>query len=339
MSLAISVTEPGHLDVAPHRPGRPGPGNVRMRVVCGGICGSDLHILHGTNPFAVYPRVIGHEFAGVVEELGEGVDGLAPGDHVVVDPVISCGTCYPCRIGRPNVCANLAVLGVHRDGGFASTATVPAANAIRVDPALPFGIAALAEPFSIAANILGRTGCTADDHVLLYGAGTVGLTVLQVARLHGAAVRVADPDTARLARARAFGAEGTAVSGVDDVAAMAGEMNGGLGPTLVIDCAGAPHLMREACAVAGPAGRVGLMGFSPEPCEVVQQHINAKELTVYGSRLNRRLIPSVVDWLQSGALQPREMITHTFAAADARAAFHLFETAPQETIKVQLDFT
>ena len=257
---------------------------------------------------------------------------------MVVDPVVACGHCYPCRVGRPNVCAKLQVFGVHRDGGFRDRLVVPEGNAILVSAGLPFAIAALAEPLSIAANVLSRTGCTAEDTVLVYGAGTVGVTVLQVAKLFGARCLVADPDAARLERARSFGADVTLQSGVDDIPAAVADELDGLGPSLVIDGAGVPALLAEACRVVAPAGRIGLLGFSPEPTPVVQQLIVSKELTLAGSRLNRRLLPQVIEWLEQGRLQPAAMITQTFAATDARAAFDLVENEPERTIKVQLAF-
>src|SRR5271166_3001382 len=157
--VAIAVSSPGVLEVTRQsEPAPPGPGEVLVRVERAGICGSDMHILHGSNPFARYPRVIGHEFAGEVIETGSGVDAVAPGESVVVDPVLSCGHCYACRIGRSNVCGRLEVLGVHRDGGFRDYAVVPAANCVKIPAGLPIEIATLAEPFAVAANVLSRTG-------------------------------------------------------------------------------------------------------------------------------------------------------------------------------------
>ncbi len=289
-------------------------------------------------PHEAYPRIIGHEFAGVVTALESGVSGPAVGDNVVADPVVSCGTCHPCRTGRPNVCARLQVIGVHRDGGFRSVAVVPAANAVKVDPALGFDIAALAEPLAVAANVLWRTGCTADDVVLIYGAGTVGVTVLLVAKMRGARCIVADIDGERLKRAEAFGADRVIDSKERSVPEeMAGELDG-LGPSVVIDGAGIPALLDEACRLAAPAGRIGVLGFSPAPCNVSQQEIVRKELTLVGSRLNRRFIPEVIGWLERGELSPEAMITQTFDAGDARAAFALVEQHPERTLKVQLAF-
>src|SRR3954463_4122705 len=336
--LAISVEKPHSLAVVEASSPAPEQGEVRVRVRRAGICGSDVHILHGSNPFARYPRIIGHEFAGEIESVGPDVSALAVGDRVVVDPVLSCGHCYPCRIGRPNVCANLEVLGVHRDGGFRDLIVVPARNVVKVSPNLPVEIAALAEPFSIAANVLSRTGCGPEDTVLIYGAGTVGLTVLQVAKLKGARCLVSDPDEARLERARSFGADVTIDPRSTPVADVVnGEMDG-LGPSVIIDGAGVPELLEEACRFASPAGRIGLLGFSPAPCNISQQEIVKKELTLVGSRLNRRFLPQVIDWLAQGRLQPAAMITQTFAAREARAAFDLIERDPASTIKGHLDF-
>ncbi|TPI35137.1 Zn-dependent oxidoreductase [Mesorhizobium sp. B3-2-1] len=336
--VAVAVERPGTLVLMENEPRALGADDVMVRVQRAGICGSDIHILHGTNPFAKYPRIIGHEFAGVVEVVGPQATGLAPGDRVVVDPVVSCGHCYACRVGRSNVCANLEVLGVHRDGGFRDRVVVPAANAVKLPPTLPVEVAALAEPFSIAANVLSRTGCSADDVVLVYGAGTVGLTVLQVAKLHGARVIVADLDANRLRRAEAFGADRVIHSTRESVPLAVADENEGLGPSVVIDGAGVPALLAEACGLASPAGRIGLLGFSPAPCNVSQQEIVRKELSLHGSRLSRRLLPQVIRWLEQGRLRPAAMITHTFAAAEAKAAFSLIESEPGQVVKVHLAF-
>ena len=125
---SLVVERPGRLSIETRAIPEPASGEIRIKVERAGICGSDIHILHGSNPFARYPRVIGHEFFGRIDKLGDGVHARL-GARIVVDPVVACGTCYPCSVGRPNVCAQLAVLGVHRDGGFSEYACVPAENA------------------------------------------------------------------------------------------------------------------------------------------------------------------------------------------------------------------
>ena len=335
---AVVVEKPHQLRIGESRAETPGAGEVLVRVRRAGICGSDIHIFHGTNPFAKYPRVIGHEFAGEIAAVGPGVPGFSLGDRVVVDPVVACGHCYPCRVGRPNVCANLEVMGVHRDGGFRDHLVVPAANAVAVGD-LPFEVAAMAEPFSIAANVLERTGgAQATDTVLIYGAGMIGLTVLLAARLEGARCIVTDIDDARLARAAELGAARVINARRESVPEAMKTENDGLGPSLVIEAAGAPGLIDEATRVASPAGRIGLLGFTAEPTPTVQQEIVKKELTIAGSRLNRRLLPRVVVWFKTRRIDPRGLVTQVFPAADAQAAFDLIARDPGSTMKVQLSF-
>ena len=173
-----------------------------------GICGSDVHILHGSNPFARYPRIIGHEFAGEIEAVGPGVSGLARGR-----PGRSRSRWYRAGPAMPAGSVGRTSVPISRSSG--SIVTAGSATWCRCRRAtwsrsardLPVEIAALAEPFSIAANVLSRTGCGPEDTVLIYGAGTVGLTVLQVAKLKGARCLVSDLDEARLERARSFGAD------------------------------------------------------------------------------------------------------------------------------------
>lgn len=334
--LAVQVEQPLRLAVVGIDAPQPGPGEVLVRVRRAGICGSDLHIYHGANPFARYPRVLGHEVLGEIEAVGEGVADLAAGRRVVIDPVISCGRCRACRIGRGNVCANLQVIGVHRDGGMAERVAVPAANAIAVPEGLSDRAAVLAEPFSIAANVLGRTGIEADELVLVYGAGTVGLTVLQAARLQGGRCILVDLDATRLERAKRLGAEVVVEPRATDLAALVAELTGGEGVSLVIDGTGAPGVLEEAVRLAGPAGRIGILGFSPNPSAIPQQEITKKELSLLGSRLNRRLIPQALDWLASGKIDAEALVTHEFDIQAVGEAFALIETDPSRTCKVQI---
>ena len=259
--VAIVVEKPNVMSFGDDNSGDPGPGELLLEVARAGICGSDMHILHGANLFATYPRIIGHEFAGRIAEVGPGVAGFAIGDRAVIDPVVPCGACYPCRIGRPNVCAHLKVFGVHLDGGFRHRLVVPARNAVKVPPGMPDDVAALAEPYSVAANVLSRTGCGPQDVVLIYGAGTAGLTALQVARLKGARCIVSDPDEQRLHRAAAFGADVTINPLSTEVPAAVRDELDGIGPSLVIDAAGIPALFAEACRVGLRPGGSVCWGF------------------------------------------------------------------------------
>ena len=166
---SIVIRQPNELVIEERPIPQPAAGEVRVKIKLAGICGSDSHIYRGHNPFAKYPRVIGHEFFGVIDAIGEGVTDKAIGQRVSVDPVISCGHCYPCSVGKPNVCTSLVVLGVHRDGGFSEYAVVPAKNAWRIPDAIPDHHAVMVEPFTIAANVTGQAKPTEQDVALIYG--------------------------------------------------------------------------------------------------------------------------------------------------------------------------
>lgn len=198
--LSVVVDRPNSLNLREMPLPEPAAGEVRVRVRYAGICGSDLHIYRGHNPFVSYPRVIGHEFVGRVESVGTSVDAARIGELVAVDPVISCGQCHACRIGRQNVCSKLVVLGVHRDGGFSEYVCAPARNAYRIPEGIADSCAAIVEPFAVAANVTARTGVLPEDVALIYGAGTVGLTILQVLkRVHGIRAFITDRLDERLA--------------------------------------------------------------------------------------------------------------------------------------------
>lgn len=332
---AFQVRAPHEFSIAEVAVPTLAPGEVRVGVAYAGICGSDMHIIHGQNAFVRFPRVTGHEFAGVVREVGEGVSGLAVGDPVCVDPVIACGSCYPCRIGRPNVCSRLQVLGVHRDGGFSEEVCVPAVNAHRLPPGLPLAQAALVEPYSIALNVLERMQFLPGDGLLIYGAGVIGLTVVQMARALGIAdITVTDVLDDRLATARTLGATRTLNGRDTNVEAAMREATGGEGVPLIVDAACHPALLPEIVRLASPAGRIGLLGFSATPSELVQLEIIKKELTLVGSRLNNGRFPRVIELLAAGRLDAAALISHQVASQEMPGAIELIERHPEQTRKV-----
>jgi L-gulonate 5-dehydrogenase len=338
MMWTVSVKEPNHLSLLRAEVPTPGPEEVLVRIARTGICGSDIHIYRGHNPFARYPRVIGHEAVGRVEAVGSEVKAHAIGDRVVLDPVVSCGHCHACRIGRPNVCANLAVIGVHRDGGMRELAVFPAANAIRVPEKLSDRTAVMAEPYSIAANVALRTDAAENDIALIYGAGTVGLTALQTFRMKGIPCIVTDLDEARLDRARALGAIRVVAGNSGELEKAVKEETQGFGVTLVVDGAGSKSVLPQATKLAGPTGRIAVMNFGAGDTPIEQAELVKKELSLIGSRLNRRLIPTVLQWFAEGLIDPSPLITHEFRYDHAAEAIELIEEHPEQTCKVHLIF-
>lgn len=237
-------------------------GEVMIKTSFAGICGSDLHIIHGQNPFVQFPRVTGHEFSGVVTALADDVAGFEVGDRVCVDPVISCGTCYPCRAGRHNVCMNMQVFGVHRNGGFSQFTSAPATNVIKLPDNVTLEQAALVEPYSIAMNVLSRMNPIDGDTLLVYGAGVIGLTIVQVAKAIGIErIIVTDIVAERLETAKALGATDTINSREQNVEETIRAWTNGEGVPLIADAACIPALLPEILRIACPAGRIGLLGL------------------------------------------------------------------------------
>ena len=321
---SLVVERPGSLRIEKRPLPEPAAGEVRIRVTRAGICGSDIHILHGSNPFARYPRIIGHEFFGRIDAVGDEVTARI-GDRVVVDPVIGCGRCYPCSVGRPNVCAQLQVLGVHRDGGFCEFVCVPTGSVHLLPDGIDDDQAPLVEPFSVAANITDHTGVFASDVALVYGAGPIGLTVVQVLKsVYGVReLIVTDRIDARLEAARVNGADRVINTG--HTALPAELAASGTQPTLLIDAACHPSILGEAIEIASPAARIGIMGFSADPSTIIQQKITSKELAIHSSRLNSGKFAKVIDWFASGKLHPERLITHRYDIDNYATAFHTFE--------------
>jgi len=335
---SLVVQEPNKFELIDKEIPECGENEVIVKVAYAGICGSDMHILHGNNPFVVYPRISGHEFSGVVTQIGKQVTNLKQGDHVVVDPVINCGHCRPCRNGRANSCLNLKVIGVHQDGGFSEYQVIPATNVYPIANNVPLKQAALVEPYTIAANVFDRLRPCDGDSVLIYGSGVIGLTLVQVAKVLGIPSIVVDIVDEKLAVAKELGAEKVINSKDEDVEAVIMEMTDGEGIPLIVDAACIPSLVPQIMRLAAPAGSVCLLGFLSEPSELMQMEVIKKELTIVGSRLNNKMFNRVIPWIESGQLNTEAIVSHKFAFDDFASAVEQLETAPQATRKVLLEF-
>ncbi|MGP9806684.1 Zn-dependent oxidoreductase [Halomonas sp. AOP12-C2-37] len=337
---AFQVKAPHDYQVADIDTPKAHAGEVLVRVAFAGICGSDMHIIHGDNAFVRFPRITGHEFAGVVESLGDNVEGVAVGDRVCVDPVISCGKCYPCRIGRPNVCSSLEVIGVHRDGGFEELVAVPAANVHRLPDHIGLDAAALVEPYTIAANVLDRMQPHPGDRLMILGAGVIGMTILQMALAKGIKdVIVTDVINERLAAAKELGATYVFNSREHDVEKEVLALTQGEGVPLIADAACVPALLPQMLRLASAAGRIGLLGFSVQPSDLVQLEVIKKELTLVGSRLNNRKFPEVLGLMASGQLDPLALVSHRLPLSDMPSAIDMLDHRPEEVRKVLIQIS
>jgi L-gulonate 5-dehydrogenase len=242
-------------------------------------------------------------------------------------------------VGRANVCRRLQVLGVHRDGGFSEYLCAPATNAHTIPPGVAEACAALVEPFAVAANVTSRTGVFPSDVALVYGAGPLGLMVLQVLKgVHGVRVIVTDRIPERLDLARACDADEVVNTAHEPLPKALARLGIDGGPTLIIDAVGHPSILEEAVVIASPAARLGLLGFSAEPSSIPQVELTRKELSLHASRLNCAMFPRVIEWVSQGRVHPERLITHRFRLRDVSRAFDLIEGDPRASCKVLLDF-
>ncbi|MDR2093964.1 MAG: zinc-binding alcohol dehydrogenase family protein [Treponema sp.] len=313
-----------------------GPGDVLVKMKAAGICGSDMHIYHGTSPVATYPRVMGHEIVGVVAETGSGVTRVKPGDPVIIDQIVSCGECYPCKIGRPNICCNLKVRGVHIDGGYREYVAAGEEALHLLPEGLSFTDAVMIEPMSIAFQACSRAAITKDDTVFILGAGALGKSLIKAVLLTGARLIVSDVVEERLAEAAALGV--TVVnSRKEDLAAELKKYTR-WGPSVSIDAAGFPGSLPLLADLTCNAGRVITMAFLEEPSPVQQFKITAKELDIRGSRLQNNKFEDVIAAYKAGKLKIEGQVTHVFPFSQAVEAFKRIDSGDPGIGKIALSF-
>ena len=294
--------------------------DVQVRVKAVGICGTDLHMFREHRADVTLPRIMGHELSGIVTKVGPEVTRVKVGDRVVLDPVFACGTCPTCKKGYPNVCSSVRCYGVQMDGGYQDYIVVGQEHLYPFNPTISYEEAALAEPFSIASNILDRVQLTDRDNLLLIGGGTIGLSVLQVAKSFGARVMVADVAAEKLAIAKAMGADAVVNSREEDLAGAAEAFAPG-GFDVVIDAVGITPLFQQSLNFAAPRARVACIGFDARPAEIPPVLVTKKELSIIGSRMNRYRFPVVMQWLNEGKIQADKMISRKYSVEDIQTAF------------------
>lgn len=337
---AIQITKPGELTIIDREmPTLTAHNNVLVKVTASGICGSDIHIYHGTNAAATYPRVIGHEIVGIVEQTGPSASKVKAGQRVIVDQVVACGHCYACQKGRPNVCGNLQVRGVHIDGGYQEYLAVPDTDCYLVPPHLTDAEAVMIEPTTIAVQACSRAALAPDDTLLLIGYGALGSSLLRIAKLYNPArIIVADIDDAKLQEALANGANHVINSSKQNIEETCRSLTGGYGVTVTIDAACVEGSLLTALSATGNAGRVITMGFSVSPTTVNQFLITSKELDVRGSRLQNRKFQEVIDLVNQGKVNLQGSISHTFPFLQAQQAFNFADSHDPTIRKIVLTF-
>jgi L-gulonate 5-dehydrogenase len=299
---------------------RPGPGEALVRVDAAGLCAGDLYIYLGKNPYVSYPRVGGHEIAGHVEALGPDTEGPAPGSRVVVEPFLGCGHCYPCRIGKPNCCANLRIIGAHQDGGFADYVIAPVEKLFAIPDGMSAYKASFTEPVAIGVQACRRGQVSGDDTVLILGAGPIGLALVEVANARGAKTYITDVLPERLETAARLGA--TPVPAGEDFLDRVLGLTNGEGMPVVIEATGNAGVMEKTVDYVAAGGRIVIVGLVKKGTGVTFPGLDftRKEMTIVGSRASTACFPESLELLASGRIHYPD-IGSQFPLGEAPAVF------------------
>jgi L-iditol 2-dehydrogenase len=293
------------------------PNEVLIRVKSCGICGSDVHGFDGSSGRRIPPVIMGHEASGVVALTGAQVKDFKEGDRVTFDSMISCGRCYFCRQGRPNLCDNRRVLGVscaeyRRHGAFAEFVAVPDHIVVKIPGGLSFNEAAMVEPVSVAVHAVNITPVQLGDTALVVGAGMIGLLTLQALRTAGCGRIVsADLEDDRLALAKKLGADQTINSRSADVPALIRDMTGGRGADVVMEAVGADATVQMAIDSVRKGGVVTLIGNITAKINFPLQSVVTREINVLGSCASSNDYRACLELLGRGAIRVGDMISAT----------------------------
>ncbi len=322
-------------------------GEVLIQSGYAGICGTDLHIYRGEFHDRVsYPAIQGHEFGGVVVEVAPDVTGIAVGDRVAVDPILSCHACPACLTGHINACRSLKLLGVDLDGGYGQFVAAPASHVVHLPDSVPMVHAPMVEMYGLGHHILQRGRVQPGETVVLLGAGKLGLSVLDVlchTASPGLTVAV-DLQPFRLDTARKLGADYTINPAEVDPVAFVNELTDGAGADCVIEAIGHYHLIEgqeaplaQAVKMVRNGGRIVTAGLGEQLSAVHFKTLVIKEAEIIASRVTLGEFPRAIRMMAKGLLHPDLLITHQMPMRDVTEAFAIVDRDAADTIKIVLD--
>lgn len=308
-------------------------GEAIVRIKRIGICGTDLHAYKGNQPFFSYPRVLGHELSGYIEEIGDGVTGLQAGDQVSIVPYMHCGTCIACRNGSTNCCTDMKVLGVHTDGGMRELIAVPVSHLIKTE-GLSLDEAAMLEPLSIGAHAVRRSEFRAGETVLVIGAGPIGLGVMVLAKQAGATVIAMDINDERLAFCRKWAGVDHTVNALQQPKEQLAKLTNGDMPTIVFDATGNARSMTDAFGLVAHSGKLVYVGLVKADISFHDPEFHKRELTLMGSRnATMEDFDTVREALRSGVIDIESYITHRADFEDMIGQFETWLKPESKVIK------
>lgn len=316
-------------------------GEALLKILYGGICGSDLGSYRGTYAYFDYPRIPGHEFSAEIMEVGENDYGLKKGMIVTCNPYFNCTSCYSCRRGLVNCCTTNQTMGCQRDGAFSEYVAMPLER-IYDGKGLPAKTLALIEPFCISYHGVARADVKEKDRVLVVGTGTIGVLAAVAAKARGARVWIADIAEKKLAYAlETFGLDGAILNDSEEhFAEQVEAATCGDGFDVTIEAVGLPSTFQNCIDAAAFGGNVVLIGIGKKNLDFNFTMIQKKELNVFGSRnaLKKDFL-ELIDLVKAGGIDLEKIVTNVYRFKDAPEAFAAFDRGAGEMLKVVLDFT
>lgn len=325
---ALIITKPGTAIVKSVPVPAFGENDIRIKIKASGICGTDVHIFKGEY-LGSYPVIPGHEFSGIVDDIGSNVTRFKIGDHVAVEPNIACDNCSACLNNRQNFCDNWEAVGVTRPGGMAEYTVVPEKSAFSIGD-LPFNYGAFVEPLSCVLHGVERAGIKLGDKVLIIGAGPIGILLSMVIQLQGTSeITQVDKNTHRLEFAKKNGAAHTLTS-LDDVPKEAFDV--------VVDATGVSFVMEKTIEYARKSGTILLFGAPKKDAEMTVPlfTIFEKELTIKTSYTSVRNSIQAIRLLESGKIDLSLMVSHQLPLEDFVTGIKTIDQGMEEVLKIMI---
>jgi L-iditol 2-dehydrogenase len=314
----------------------PGKGQVLLRVKRIGVCGSDIHVFHGTHINTPYPVVQGHEVSAVVERAGKDVRAFSPGDQVTFQPQLTCGTCYSCVHGAYHICDNLRVMGFQTEGAASEFFTVDAAKVLKLPRQMSLDHGALVEPIAVAVHALERGGGARRRKVLVLGAGPIGNLVAQAAKAQGASqVMITDVSEYRLDLARSCGIEAAVNAGAQDIMPSVKTLLGPDKADLILECVGSRQTLEQAIGVARKGSDIVIVGVLGEHEGVKVSLVQDRELRLVGTLMyTEKHWKTAIELIRRGLFQLQPLITNHFPFEDYLEAYRYIDANRERAMKV-----
>ena len=331
---SVCLKQPGDISLVDVPAQKREKDQVLIKVRSAGICGSDIGAYKGVNPLVTYPRIIGHEIAGEVVEVGDDETEFKVGDRVIIEPYVYCGKCYPCSIGHTNCCENLTVRGVHIEGGMAEYISHPRHLLHKVPAGIPWHLVPMAEPLVISMHAIKQAETKAGQHVVVTGAGQIGLLAAQYALVLGAIPIIVDPVEERLALARSLGVTHTINPAKSDAVAEILSITQGRMAEAVIECSGAAPAIRGAVDYVSYAGHIVLVGWPKSEIPMPTGLFTKKELTIRGSRNSVGQFPESLRLIAEGKVNVEALLTKTVSLEETPATVADIAANPDKYLKV-----